>query len=611
MKKIRLLDCTLRDGGYINDWKFGKDTISGIIDSLIESKIDIIEVGFLRDEEYCCDRSVFSDVSIVDEYASKIHSEKIACAAMAEISNPIPIDKIKNADENSIDIIRVIIWKTKRTPDGKVVDALKESYDYCKEIVKKGYKLCVQPNRTDQYSYEEFRNLVKMFAELSPMAIYVVDSWGTMYSNKIIKYMKIADEVLPPEIAIGFHAHNNMMQAFSTAEKIAESGFQREIIIDASIDGIGRGAGNLNLELIARYLNEEHGYSYNLDPMYEIYDKYISELKKKYLWGYTLPFFMSASYNANPNYAQAWDKQLSLSEMKIAYETIDETDAVIYSDAKAEEYKNEIKGYGVNQKMSPELRELRKDILYLSNVCQDGNLQSAFSCIDVIWILYSEFMNWSAEDPLNDERDIFIISKGQATLALYPVLAKKGLFTVEEIASDIGKFDSRFSNQVDVTKFSGGIENSAGSLGHGLPFAVGIAMANKIRNIDSTVYVLCGDGEFTEGTMWESCILASAHKLDNLCVIIDDNNSVQAMVDMESMKNKLEAFGFDVYETDGHNTEAIRKAFGYKRNHKPVAVIAHTVRGYGSKTLMENDIWFHKAPNDEELLVLQSEVDMF
>lgn len=257
------------------------------------------------------------------------------------------------------------------------------------------------------------------------------------------------------------------------------------------------------------------------------------------------------------------------------------------------------------------LKELRKDILFFSHKCNDGNLQSAFSCIDILWVLYSKVMDWSASDPLAEDRDIFIISKGQATLALFPVLIKQGLFSKDEVAVGIGKFNSRFCNQVDVSKFEGGIENSAGSLGHGLPFAVGIAMANRIKGINSTTYVLCGDGEFTEGTMWESCILAGTHKLDNLCVIIDDNNSVSAMVNMGSMKEKLKAFGFDVYETDGHNLTEMEETFCYSHKSKPVAIIAHTFRGYGSKTMMENDIWFHKAPNELELELLKKEVDEF
>ena len=183
---------------------------------------------------------------------------------------------------------------------------------------------------------------------------------------------------------------------------------------------------------------------------------------------------------------------------------------------------------------------------------------------------------------------------------------------MDEVASQIGQFDSRYCIQTDLTKFKGGIENNAGSLGHGLPFAAGIAYANKIKKSPSNVYVLCGDGEFCEGTMWEACIFASAKKLDNLCVIIDDNNSVAAMVDMGDMKKKLEAFNFDVFEVDGHNLSKLEDVFKKAMllsNEKPKAIIAKTLRGFGSKTMAENDIWFHKAPNEEELELLIKEVE--
>ena len=260
-------------------------------------------------------------------------------------------------------------------------------------------------------------------------------------------------------------------------------------------------------------------------------------------------------------------------------------------------------------------KQLRKDALYLSHKCQDGNLQSVFSCLDIVWTLYDKIMNWSPSNATADDRDFFIISKGQATLALYPVLIQKGMFDRETIAAEIGDFYSRYCIQTDLTKFpEGGIENNAGSLGHGLPFAVGIAHASKIRNLPSQVYALCGDGEFCEGTMWESCIFASAKKLDNLCVIIDDNDSVSAMVDMGSFHDKLAAFGFDVAEVNGHDmseTEKLLLKMREKKNGRPKAIIAHTVRGYGSKTLTEHDVWFHKAPNAEELDMLCREVDEF
>lgn len=259
-------------------------------------------------------------------------------------------------------------------------------------------------------------------------------------------------------------------------------------------------------------------------------------------------------------------------------------------------------------------KKLRKTALYLSHKCQDGNLQSVFSCLDILWVLYDRIMNWTSQTATDEDRDFFIISKGQATLALYPVLIEKGLFSLDEVSSQIGAFESRYCIQTDLTKFpEGGIENNAGSLGHGFPFAIGLAHANKIKNSPSRVYVLAGDGEFCEGTMWEGCIFAAAKHLDNLCVIIDDNNSVGTMVDMGDMEKKLKAFGFDVLTVNGHEEEELEKVFHYAAllNGKPKAIIAKTIRGYGSKTMMEQDIWFHKSPNAEELSILNEEVDAF
>lgn len=264
--------------------------------------------------------------------------------------------------------------------------------------------------------------------------------------------------------------------------------------------------------------------------------------------------------------------------------------------------------------MEEMLKTLRKEALYLSHKCQDGNLQSVFSCLDIVWTLYDKIMNWRPEKALDDDRDFFIISKGQATLALYPVLIEKGMFSLEDIASEIGTFSSRYCIQTDLTKFQGGIENNAGSLGHGFPFATGIAYANKIKQSPSQVYVLCGDGEFCEGTMWEACLFANAKKLDNLYVIIDDNNSAGTMIDMGDMQKKLDAYGFDVCEVNGHNTDEIEKALNRLntlKNGRPKAVIAKTIRGYGSRTMTEHDIWFHKAPNKEELELLIEEVEQF
>lgn len=345
MGNVKLLDCTLRDGGYVNNWRFGYDEIGQILDKLYCAGIDIVEAGFIRNISYDKNISVFPDLNLLDEilFDRKIKKNTML-AVMAEVAHPIPIDKIANADKTKTDIIRVIVWKNKHDADGNIVDVLQEGFEYCKAIVEKGYRVCVQPNRTDQYSDEEFEDMLRLFSQLNPYAIYVVDSWGTMYSSQVIHYMNIAHRVLNKNIAIGFHGHNNMMQAFGTAERIINNKFDRDIIIDASVGGIGRGAGNLNLELIARYINSECGGAYNLEPIYEVYDKYINTLEKKYKWGGSFPYFLSAEYNVNPNYAAFFREKLTIEQMNSIYNNMEKDDAVLYTDDLAKKYANMVLG---------------------------------------------------------------------------------------------------------------------------------------------------------------------------------------------------------------------------------------------------------------------------
>ena len=295
---IKLLDCTLRDGGYVNDWRFGKNAIVDIKENLELSGVDIIELGFLRDEEANPDRTIFNDIkSVKDLIGEKLPNREYA--VMAEVSNPFPLDKLEPYSEGAPEIIRVIVWKR----------MLKEGYEYCKGIVEKGYKLCVQPARVSQYSDEEFVDMIKMFNELNPMAIYVVDSWGTMYKDELLHYLKLADENLKDGVSVGYHGHNNMMQAFDVACAFCEQNLKRDLIIDASVYGIGRGAGNLNTEIFAKWANEKLGKIYNIEPIIGIYSGYIQWIYEHCeKWGYSVPYLITAKYNANPNFASFYEK---------------------------------------------------------------------------------------------------------------------------------------------------------------------------------------------------------------------------------------------------------------------------------------------------------------
>ena len=339
MNSIKLLDCTLRDGGYINDWRFGEKGIAEMTEKLCSTNVDIFEIGFLKKEPYDTNRTVFNDV---DQITPLITTKKsgVQYAAMIEVVNPLPLEQLKPCDGKGIDIIRVIVWKTKYV-DGMVVDALEEGFAYCKGVVEKGYKLCVQPARVDQYSDEEFVAMVRRFSSLDPLAIYVVDSWGTQNPEQLLHYMHLADENMPCGIAMGYHGHNNMMQALSAAQQMIHEGFDRDIIVDASVYGIGRGAGNLNLEIIAKYMNEACGKTYDIFPMMDVYEKYIMDILGQEAWGYSLPYFMTAKYNCNPNYATWFAKQYGtpIQQFAALLKSLDNDDRVIFNAQKVKEAK--------------------------------------------------------------------------------------------------------------------------------------------------------------------------------------------------------------------------------------------------------------------------------
>lgn len=301
---IKLLDCTLRDGGYINDWRFGATAISDISSKLIDSNVDIIELGFLKNEPPNKDRTVFNSVKQIIPLIDKTRNNTLY-AAMIDVQGRIPIDMVEPYSSEGIDIIRVIVWKR----------LLDEDFDYCKKIVEKGYKLCVQPARVDQYSEEEFVSMIHKFEALNPLAIYVVDSWGTLDLEKFSNYLKLIEENLNTNISIGYHGHNNMQQAFGFAQWMLSQPHRHNIIIDASIYGIGRGAGNLSTETIAHYLNNKFNFKYNINNFIFLYEKYIKNIYDVFSWGYSIPLFITAMEKCNPEYGVFCQKN-NLSEKK-------------------------------------------------------------------------------------------------------------------------------------------------------------------------------------------------------------------------------------------------------------------------------------------------------
>lgn len=295
MVNIYLLDCTLRDGGYVNDWAFGADGIHGMKEGLEQANVDIIELGFIRNEPANVNRSVFSNAA--DMYSRITKKDRTAIySAMIEGTDPegcYPINKLKTPEESGIDLIRVCTWKR----------LMKEHLSYCRDISKQGYLISVQPTAVEQYNTNEFIELLKRANEIQPFSVYVVDTWGTQSSIQVCRYLELAEQYLDSNIKIGYHGHNNKMQALSCVQSALAMNLSHDLCIDASIMGMGRGVGNLQTEVVMDYLNETQGKSYNKFKAVELFYHYLKNFYVDTPWGYSIYHFLSAQYSCPQDFA--------------------------------------------------------------------------------------------------------------------------------------------------------------------------------------------------------------------------------------------------------------------------------------------------------------------
>ncbi|MFM1756532.1 MAG: hypothetical protein RL621_1493, partial [Bacteroidota bacterium] len=232
-------------------------------------------------------------------------------------------------------------------------------------------------------------------------------------------------------------------------------------------------------------------------------------------------------------------------------------------------------------------------------VSKEGHIPSAFSILDILYVLYNQVLNIEANNPRDENRDRFILSKGHASLGLYAVLSDKGFFDSEELET-FGKFSSRLGGHPDCNKIPG-VEASTGSLGHGFPMAVGIAMALKIKKSSSRVFVIVGDGECNEGTIWETALLAVNHNLNNITCIIDYNHSNDRALLLGNLSEKFKSFGWSTFEVDGHCHEHLEEVLKKRDNLKPIAIIANTIKGKVIADMENNPAWHHKFPSENEI----------
>ena len=261
MNKVHILDCTLRDGGYCNQWRFGLENVKKITLGLVEANVEIIECGFITNKT-AYDLMVTKYNTV--EQVAKIIPEKRDGKIFVVMMNygEYEIDDLPEYDGSSIEGIRVAFHK-------KDLDA---ALSLCQQIKEKGYKVFVQAMVSLCYTDEEFLAMIRRVNEIEPYAFYIVDSFGMMKGKDLTRLFYVVEHNLKNSIWIGFHSHNNMQLAYSNSQILVGMQTNRNLIVDSSIYGMGRGAGNLNTELFIGYLNENYEKTYLLKPLLTIID---------------------------------------------------------------------------------------------------------------------------------------------------------------------------------------------------------------------------------------------------------------------------------------------------------------------------------------------------
>ena len=309
MTRIKILDCTLRDGGYINKWRFGKKCIENILFNIAKSNTDIIECGFLSDKPYNAEQSIFDGVERLNGIIHKDSASKTMYVAMIAIGEKeMHPSMLSDISGSPIDGIRLTFHP----------DEIDKAFEWAQLIKDKGYKLFMQPVGTTNYTDKQFLDLLERINELKPYAFYLVDTLGVMYKKDLLRQVILVDNNLDKSIKIGYHSHNNLQLAFSNAQALTEYKTDREVIIDCSANGIGRGAGNLCSELFMDYMNKNYQTHYDVLPVLEIVEKYLAPIYIESPWGYNSAYFLSAANNCHPNYSSYLMAKHTLSMPAIA-----------------------------------------------------------------------------------------------------------------------------------------------------------------------------------------------------------------------------------------------------------------------------------------------------
>ena len=290
-KKIKLLDCTLRDGAYINGSHFGEAVLKGIIKKMQEARVDIIECGWLKDAPHEKGSSYYHLPTDVEPYMLE-KNDRMTYVTMIDWDR-YDTDLLPPYAGGTLNAVRVVF------PRGKA----KEGMAVGAKIREKGYLVFLQAANTISYTQKDLDELIEIANDFKPVAISVVDTFGAMFEADVIRIATYLNKKLDKSIGLGFHSHNNQQLSFALTMKFVEllKSSDREVIVDASLSGMGRGAGNATTELVASYLNRKHHGDYDMDAILDAIDMYIDPIRENFSWGYSTPYFIAGMYQCHVN----------------------------------------------------------------------------------------------------------------------------------------------------------------------------------------------------------------------------------------------------------------------------------------------------------------------
>ena len=338
---IKLLDCTLRDGGYINDWNFGLHTSRDIVRKLVNSGVNYVEVGFLRDCEYDKERCLYNNCSQIEPVLPEPDKRGDTLFTAMALHNKYDINKLEPYDGKTISAIRVTFHNYD----------IDEGLQFVSKAKEKGYKVFCNPINIMGYSDDGLLQLIDKINKIQPYAFSIVDTFGSMMREDLRRIYSLVEHNLDKSVVIGLHLHENLGLSYSLAQDfISMKAEERKSVIDGSMLGMGRVPGNLCMELIMDYLNRTQGAAYDVNPVLDGIDDHIAALKQKQPWGYNVAYALSAKFNLHRNYAEflLGKGRLRAKQINKILANIDESKKAAFDEAYAQSLYEEFQDYEID-----------------------------------------------------------------------------------------------------------------------------------------------------------------------------------------------------------------------------------------------------------------------